>query len=431
MLEKIKQLVNKLNSSNSNNDKVRVLSESCDDDVKKILYYTYNPFFQYNVTSKNCIKHQDVCKLENYINNTIIDLLDDLRLRRITGNEAIASVNGFVKINPHYKEIIFSIIDKDLKTRTGEKLINKAIPNLIPTFNVALAEKYEPDMLETVTNTPTKWYVSRKLDGVRCIIVVDDNGDVKSYSRQGKLFDTLGVVENEIRNIGLTNVVFDGEICMIDDNGNESFQDVMKEIRRKDHTMTNALFKIFDCLSLDEFTRCKGDTPLQTRLVHLLAFLDSEDAPHISILEQEMVTNEEKLQEWIDKASNQGWEGIMLRKNIGYEGKRTKNLLKVKTFHDDEYVVKRIESNSIRHIVDGVDIEEVMLSKIIVEHKGNEVGVGSGFTMEQRRSFHHDPSLIVGKTVTVQYFEESQNMDGEYSLRFPVLKYIFENGRDV
>ena len=34
-----------------------------------------------------------------------------------------------------------------------------------------------------------------------------------------------------------------------------------------------------------------------------------------------------------------GWEGFMLRKNVGYEGKRSKNLVKVKKFHDAEYEV--------------------------------------------------------------------------------------------
>ena len=71
-----------------------------------------------------------------------------------------------------------------------------------------------------------------------------------------------------------------------------------------------------------------------------------------------------------------------------------------------------------------------MLSRIIIEHKGNEVGVGSGFSMEQRREYHQDPSQIVGKTVTIQYFEESQNKEGEYSLRFPVLKHVYNDGRD-
>ena len=442
MLDKLQKLINELNSSNSNNDKEKILRNyRSDDDIKRILFYTYNPFYQFNITSKNCIKNKKKLPILIQVGYTFFNLLDDLHQRNITGNEAISRVNGFISLNPEHEELIYRVIDKDLKTRTGDKLINKAIPNLIPTFEVALAEKYEPSMVEFpkrntmvhefIEKNQNFWYVSRKLDGVRCIIVVDEDGDVESYSRQGKRFETLGVIEQEIKSLGLTHVVFDGEICMVDENGNESFQDVMKEIRKKDHTIQNAMFKIFDCLSLTEFTRGRGEQPLQQRLIHLLSFLESDNTPHVSILEQERVRDEEHFQEWVSRASDEGWEGVMIRKNIGYEGKRSKNLLKVKTFHDNEYVVKGVESNSIRHIVDGVDVEEIMLSRIIIEHRGNEVGVGSGFTMEQRRDFHRDPSLIVGKTITVQYFEESQNQDGEFSLRFPVIKHIFENGRDV
>jgi len=37
----------------------------------------------------------------------------------------------------------------------------------------------------------------------------------------------------------------------------------------------------------------------------------------------------------------------------------------------------------------------------------------------------------LNKVITVQYFEESQNQDGNYSLRFPVVKHIYEGERDV
>jgi hypothetical protein len=38
---------------------------------------------------------------------------------------------------------------------------------------------------------------------------------------------------------------------------------------------------------------------------------------------------------------------------------------------------------------------------------------------------------IVGKTITVQYFEETNNQDGGISLRFPTVKHIYDNERDV
>jgi len=37
--------------------------------------------------------------------------------------------------------------------------------------------------------------------------------------------------------------------------------------------------------------------------------------------------------------------------------------------------------------------------------------------------------LIVGKEITVQYFEESSNKDSELSLRFPTIKKIWLDGR--
>ena len=55
--------------------------------------------------------------------------------------------------------------------------------------------------------------------------------------------------------------------------------------------------------------------------------------------------------------------------------------------------------------------------------------IDSGFSIEQRKNFYASPDDIIGKEITVQYFEESQNQNGEYSLRFPVIKAIYENKR--
>jgi len=39
-------------------------------------------------------------------------------------------------------------------------------------------------------------------------------------------------------------------------------------------------------------------------------------------------------------------------------------------------------------------------------------------------------SDIIGKTITVQYFEETKNDKGGISLRFPTVKHIYESERD-
>jgi len=439
ILQRLKDLVDKLQSESSNNNKVDLLREYFhDSDLKKLFMYIHNPFYQFYVTSDNCKKNKTLISLTEKEYN-IFELLDELRTRTVTGHNAIGLVNNFVVNNREYTELIYNIIDKDLKCRVGTSLINKAVPNTIPKFDVALAEKFEPELVDFEKES---WYVSRKLDGVRCIVIVDENGNVTSYSREGKLFDTLGKVEEAISQLNFTNVVFDGEVCIVDDKGDENFQSIMKEIRRKNHTIQNVKYKVFDFLTLEEFTNKTSVRKLSKRLDTLtknfIAFEQvlTNKAPHLlgicEVLPQEKVESIQHFQQWLDKSETDKWEGVMVRKDSGYKGKRSNELLKAKKFHDAEYVVKGINFGDISFMDDdGNIVTEKMTSQVIIEHKGFEVGVGSGFTIKQRQEFHKDPSKIVGKTVTIQYFEETQNQNGGHSLRFPVLKYIFDNSRDL
>ena len=129
-------------------------------------------------------------------------------------------------------------------------------------------------------------------------------------------------------------------------------------------------------------------------------------------------------------ATNLGYEGIMIRKDVGYEGKRSKNLLKVKKMHDAEYVVVDVENGTHRVIENGREVEEEMLRAVMVEHKGNRVRVGSGFSIDQRRFYYQNPDEILGKTITVQYFEETTDQHGDHSLRFPVIKVVHGQKRE-
>jgi len=137
-----------------------------------------------------------------------------------------------------------------------------------------------------------------------------------------------------------------------------------------------------------------------------------------------------------DEAKKLGWEGIMIRKDIPYEGKRSDKLLKCKLFEDAEYEVVDVVMNTMRIIEKDendktFEVEEEMLSKVIIMHKGHEVGVGSGFNLEQRRKYYADPSAIIGNEITVQYFEESVDKEGKLSLRFPTVKAIWNGKRNV
>ena len=232
MLKELKQFVDEMKNTSSLNEK-KVIIESIKENkfITNALNYTFDPYKKYYVTSKTCKKNKD--KVDLVQDLTLFSLLDMLNTRTVTGHDAIKLVNGFVEYNPEYEDLIFSIIDRNLEIRASESVINKVIPGLIPTFDVALANKFDPKRV----NWDDIWLASRKLDGVRCITVVDMNGKINCYSRQGNEFETLQVVKDAVSKLGVRGVVFDGEICLMDEDGNEDFQGIMKKIKRKNHTI--------------------------------------------------------------------------------------------------------------------------------------------------------------------------------------------------
>ena len=423
----ISDFVEASNATNSNSDKLEVLKTYTQyESVCKALNYTYDTYKQYGVTSANCKKKSDLMGHPNTY-GSIFTLLDDLNNRVCTGHTAIANVNRFVNENYIYKDLIFNMIDRNLKTRSTASMINKVKPGLIPTFDVALAKAFDEKTQKKV-DWNDRWFVSRKLDGVRCLTVIDANGEPKFFSRQGKEFLTLDNLKTDIKALGLKNTVLDGEVCIVDENGNEDFAGIIKEIKRKDHTIVKPYYWMFDMLSMEDFNSKTSETTFGQRITDLLDLSLGKGLTLIGVLQQQ-ISNDQIFSEMMAESKANGWEGLMLRKDAAYKGKRSDEILKVKQMFDDEYVVVDLENDIHRVIVDGAEVEELMLKNVIIEHKGNQVRVGSGFSHEQRRHYFENPNEILGKQITVQYFEESQSKSGEYSLRFPVIKAVYDGVR--
>jgi DNA ligase-1 len=266
----------------------------------------------------------------------------------------------------------------------------------------------------------------------RTICMIDENSDAKFYSRAGNEFKTLGKVAKVIKESGAKNVILDGEVCILDENGDEDFQSIIKEISKKNHTINNPRLIAFDILTPENFESGTSRNLLSKRYEALDFFMSTFITffnEHVSMTKQEIVEDETQLEEHIAIAGKNGWEGLMLRKNDIYKGKRSSDILKVKSFVDAEYTVVSAQFSINRVIVNGKEVEEEMLKNIVIEHKGFQVDVGSGFSQEQRRKYFKNPELIVGKTVNVQYFQESRNLKGGYSLRFPVFKAVYDSKR--
>lgn len=279
---------------------------------------------------------------------------------------------------------------------------------------------------------------SQKLDGCRCTIHYDpDTQEVKFISRQGKEFTTLSNLIPAVRELlryASQKIVLDGEVCILNEDGSESFHGLMSEVTRKNHTIERPVYKWFDMLTLDEFNGLSESKPFVERydeMVETYYQLNQDIYYQIQLLPQMHISSWDEFDQWRKEVDENGWEGFMLRKNVPYKSGRSKDLLKVKKMQDAEYIVEDVVMGKVSYNEGGVK-EYDAASSIVISHKGNKVYVGSGLSKEQRLRWFDHPEEIIGKTITVQYFEETQDKKtGEYSLRFPILKVVYENGRNV
>jgi DNA ligase-1 len=425
----LREFVNEMNSSNSTNHKVDVLTKyQYHPFIKKILFYTYHPYWNFGLTSTNLKKRSDLIS-SNEVYDDLFMMLNDFNERHITGHSAIEAMNRFIKDYEEWTDLIYQVIDRNLETRATTTIINRVIPKFIPTFEVALA--HDASKVKGVNIFDGTWFVSRKLDGVRCICFIHGD-EVRFFSRNGKEFLTLGKVAEEIRRLGITDSVLDGELCLMNADSSDDFQGILKQIQRKDHTIENPRYQIFDILQAGEFAGTDESPLFSTRIETRAQWLgDLKSSSILEILPQIRIKDEDALEELKSQSKDSNWEGLIARRDTQYSPGRSKHMLKIKEFFDAEYTVASLIMGPQRVIVDGKEIEEDMLSAVIVNHKGSPVQVGSGFTIDQRRHYYSNQSDILDSVICVQYFEETTDQHGNNSLRFPVFKGNYGKKRSI
>jgi DNA ligase-1 len=230
---------------------------------------------------------------------------------------------------------------------------------------------------------------------------------------------------------------------MVDDDGDEHFAEIMKFIRKGNYTIPNPKYRVFDVLTLNEFTYGTSKYILSTRQARWQTHAPLAGATRktnmIVPLDQWKLTSRKQLDKLFAEANDKGWEGLIIRKDTTYLGKRSFDLLKVKAMQDAEFVVTRVGTGPFQMVIGGKEVTKQTLTQVYFNYTWkegnkiltNEIGCGSGFTIAQRNEFFADPSKIIGKTITVKYFEQTVDAKtGLRSLRFPVLKHIYEQDRD-
>ena len=401
-----------------------ILEENKDNELlKKVLWFVYNPYI---VTGLSTKKINKVVKIQTKYTpaKTIEEVFEYLQEHNTGTDTDIAYVFEFIQGKPD-QEIYSQIFTKELKLGITSKTINKVFPNLIPEFNVMLAEKYW-DRMEELEKTNPDIIITQKYDGVRCVAIHDKNG-VKLFSRQGKPIEGLHDLEKQL--LWLSFGCYDGELLLNKNNipSKDLYRETVTVVNSKDQDKKNIVFNIFDTCEVKEFENGYCAAPCIERK-KVIQELEEQMKPDwwksVPMLYYGKY-DKDIVQQELNKQIALEHEGVMVNiADAPYEAKRTKNILKVKAMQDCDLKIIGFEG--------GTGKNKGTLGAIIVDYKGFEVRVGSGFTDQDREYFWANQNELLGRVITVQYFEETTNKkDNSLSLRFPVYLELREKGKEV
>ena len=275
-----------------------------------------------------------------------------------------------------------------------------------------------------VDKKPVDWsenvYIQPKLDGVRCVIYLDDKENIRCFSRTGKEFHNLQHIKDSLHDFfkmetefsANTDVVLDGELYNHDLRDN--FEKIISLVRKQKPTTQDRL----DAAELIEF-HCYDyietvmNQPYGYRASQLVT--SNMYSPCIKYVDSKLATSRETANIIHQYNLNDGYEGSILRLDRPYEQKRSYNLQKFKDFSDTEATIVGYE--------EGKGKREGTLGKfLMMDDDGNRFGCppGKGYNYKDLANILNNIHDYIGKRATFTYFERTQA--GSY--RHPLFKTI-------
>jgi DNA ligase-1 len=367
------------------------------------------------------------------------ELMVQLSQRRLTGHAARDAIQEMAERfdSNEWNTFLAPVLKRDMRAGISDKTINKITKGTdyeIPIFGCQLATNSEgrPEMKGTKRLEP-------KLDGVRALFTVipgDFGVTVVCYSRNGKVFENFGHIEDQIHDNWTKMVracnstdqgrslidgfVLDGEVI-----GN-SFQELMRQARRKsDAQADDSVLNIFDIIPLQDFRAGHWNAQLRKRIALLDAMRPVIDTmPNVELLPHIMVdldtaAGKDQLERYAQDNVKAGFEGIMIKElEAPYVCKRSTDWMKFKPVYDYDLTVIGIEEGTGKNkgrmgalVCEGID-----------DNKHITVNVGSGYTDIERQSYWDGKDSVIGQTAVVMADAITQDASGSYSLRFPRFK---------
>lgn len=413
-LNSVVEIVKELESVASTKAKEHILRKNADNTVlQKVLFYTYGDM-QYGIQKKT-VEKMTFENDEDYRWDNVWSMFEDLSKSNIN-NDLVLKISNTVGYytDKNIQDLLLKILLKDLRCNINVKSINKAIPNLIPQHQIMLASKFEGKLKSKVS-------MSLKMDGIRNSILIE-NGNIKHISRQGKVVLGLEELNESLRKQNLDGYMLDGELIRKNiDNipSDDNFRLTTKIVNSKSTDKRGLEFVVFDIVPIEDYYKGESKLLYEERLKLLENLIEENE--FIRLVPKFGITDDvEYIYKVLDDVVNNGEEGLMLNTLNGKYGfgKRSKDILKVKKFEDADVLVT--------NVLEGEGKFKGKLGKIEVQFKYKDKVyinyIGSGFNEFERDYFWVHKEELIGKIVTIKYFELSKNEKGEVGFRFGTWK---------
>ena len=442
-MKRVAELLEKVRQTSSSNAKKDILEKAKDDEtLKKVLYYCMNPYMMYGISNKTIDKLKPDSM--NYVKaneQDVFDFLDTLSKSNI--NDALRKQAKTLLMSiedEQVRDMVQKIMVKDLKIGCNVTTVNKVFgKNFIPSFEVQLAESYakqKPGFLKD-----KEVWITTKLDGFR---IVYDPYKNEFYTRAGQLYEGLDHLKESCHKLSvkLSEVANLSELVMLDGelvhepveglNSLELYSLTSSAARKKGYhkDKEKLQFNVFDFIPVSEFQSGITRIKYKARRNHMDKVFNlwkyTGIVPVHALYSGKF--DEEVLMNLLKQVELEGGEGLMINLDATYKTKRTKDLLKVKTFKDADVLVL--------DVVEGTGKNEGSLGAVLVQFlydgKPMTCEVGSGWYDSERSFYWRNPDKLIGKIIEIRFFEVTQNQKDktQYSLRFPTFAHRIREDKD-
>lgn len=334
-------------------------------------------------------------------------LLQSLENRDVTGNAAIQATEAFFsRCSPEQVKWYTRTLQQDLKIGISVDTAIKCGFD-IPKFEVQLAtDGHKCKRLKEILPGSK---ASRKLDGYRCIAVVN-RGEVVLYSRNGTEYENFPLIKQILSDsFPEDQLVLDGEI--ISNNFNAMQQTAFAS--KRGTAVGDVVFNVFDFIPYEEWRSDKFNTKHQIRIEMLReALTPLLSSPHIRLVEHIDISSYDQVLDLERTFISQGFEGVMINPNIPYyRGRKANSMLKFKT-------MLSMECRVIDFYEGEVDTKHRgSLGGLIViqEDNGQECRIGSGFSEEERSWIWQNKESVKSRILEAKY----QELTPDGKMRFP------------